>query len=293
MLVAEVPLSPGSAPAEVTGESRRRELADFLSTRRARLQPEDVGLPRGGRRRTRGLRREEVAQLAGVGVTWYTWLEQGRDVRASLEVLEAIARGLRLSSPERIHLLQLGRGEMPPPQCEPERVSPTVRRMIENLGLTPAYITGRRWDLLAWNRAATAVFGDFGAVPEPARNQIWLTFMDPAKRELLPDWETVAHLSVAKFRAASARHIGDQAFEELIAALHRASPEFSAAWRRHDIEPCIGGQLTVRHPSAGTLRFEIAMFTPQEDSEQRLVVYSPIAEHDTFGKLAGLMRNQA
>ena len=135
---------------QVNGERRRAELADFLRRRRESITPEDVGLPDGGRRRTPGLRREEVAQLAGVGATWYTWLEQGRDVRASLEVLESISRALRLTPAERTHLVLLGRGEDPPPCKSPaERVSGTLRRLIENLGPNPAYVLGRRWDYLA------------------------------------------------------------------------------------------------------------------------------------------------
>src|SRR5689334_6119702 len=142
------------------GERRRAELADFLRRKRASIKPEDVGLPNGGRRRTPGLRREEVALLAGVGATWYTWLEQGRDVRASLDVFEAISRALRLSPAERTHLVLLGRGEEAPP-CKPptERVSPAIRRLVESLGPNPAYVIGRRWDYLAWNRAATVLFG--------------------------------------------------------------------------------------------------------------------------------------
>ncbi|HEX4189223.1 MAG TPA: helix-turn-helix transcriptional regulator, partial [Solirubrobacteraceae bacterium] len=203
-----------------SGQLRREALADFLRTRRAALQPEDVGLRGGGRRRTPGLRREEVAQLAGVGATWYTWLEQGRDVRASLDVLEALSRALRLNQAERNHLILLGRGESAPPCRNPaERVSPTLRRLIENLGPNPAFILGRRWDYLAWNDAGVALLGDLGAIPRAARNHAWLTFTDPARREMFTDWERSSRVLVAKFRADSARHIGDPEFESLIEAL--------------------------------------------------------------------------
>src|SRR4051794_32834901 len=165
----------GACPPE--GLCRRQELADFLRQRRAAIGPEEVGLPAGGRRRTPGLRREEVAQLAGVGTTWYTWLEQARDVRASLEVLEALSRALRLTPAERTHLILLGRGEEPPPVKTPaERVAPTLRRLIENLGANPAFILGRRWDYLAWNDAATMLLGDLGTLPPGTRNHVWLTF---------------------------------------------------------------------------------------------------------------------
>src|SRR5712691_4962288 len=138
----------------MNGASRRSELADFLRKRREALKPDEVGLPNGGRRRTPGLRREEVAQLAGVGTTWYTWLEQGRDVRASLDVLESISKALRLTPAERRHLILLGRGEQAPQLCAPaEKVSPPVKRLIQNLGTNPAYLLGRRMDILAWNPA--------------------------------------------------------------------------------------------------------------------------------------------
>ncbi len=245
--------------------------------RRAALQPEDVGLPGGGRRRTPGLRREEVAQLAGVGTTWYTWLEQGRDVRASLEVLEALSRALRLDQAERSHLILLGRGEAAPP-CKqpPERVSPTLRRLIENLGPNPAYVLGRRWDYLAWNDAAVALLGDFGAIPRAARNHLWQTFTDPARREMFSDWQSSSRVLAAKFRADSARHIGDPEFESLILALRRSSPEFARAWERHEVSHSGEGRKDLRHPLAGMMSFNHAVFPPAEKPEQRLILFTPL-----------------
>jgi len=272
-----------------TSGRRREELADFLRKRRAHLKPEDVGLPTSGRRRTPGLRREEVAHLAGVGATWYTWLEQARDVRASLDVLESISRALRLTPAERTHLVLLGRGEEPPPCKSDERVSPTVRRLIENLGPNPAFVIGRRWDYLAWNSAACALLGDFGAVPKAARNHVWMHFMDPARREIFPDWEASSRLLVAKFRADSARHIGDPTFEQLIDTLRKSSPEFCKAWKKHEVARTGAGRKTVRHPLVGTMRFEHAVFNPQDDPEQRMILYSPMAEDDTRAKLALLL----
>lgn len=273
-----------------SGERRRAELADFLRGRRANLQPADVGLPNGGRRRTPGLRREEVAQLAGMGATWYTWLEQGRDVRASLDVLEALARALRLNPAERTHLILLGRGEDPPPCKSPaEGVSPTLRRLIKNLGPNPAFILGRRWDYLAWNEAAVALLGDLSAVARASRNHAWLTFTDPARREMFTDWERSSRLLVAKFRADSARHLGDPAFESLIAALRKRSPEFAKAWERHEVSRSGEGRKDLRHPVAGMLSFSHAVFHPAEFSEQRLILYSPLPDHDTPGKLAKLI----
>jgi transcriptional regulator with XRE-family HTH domain len=285
------PAGPATLPAraEANGELRRAELADFLRKRRAHLKPEDVGLQSGGRRRTPGLRREEVAHLAGVGTTWYTWLEQGRDVRASLDVLEAIARALRLTPAERTHLVLLGRGEEPPPCKTAERASPTLKRLIENLGANPAYVIGRRWDYLAWNRAATLLLGDLGQVPKASRNHVWLHFMDPSRRELFTDWQQGSRLLVAKFRADSAHHLGDPEFEQLITALRKSSPEFCRAWKKHEVSRAAVGRKEIRHPLAGTMVFEHAVFTPGEATEQRMVLYSPLPEHDTPAKLAQLL----
>ena len=232
-----------------------------------------------------------MAQLAGVGTTWYTWLEQGRDVRASIEVFEAIARALRLTPAERAHLILLGRGEEAP-ACKPpaERVSPTLRRLIENLGTNPAMVLGRRWDYLAWNRAACALFGDFDAIPRAARNHLWQLFMDPIRREMLPDWEETTRLAAAKFRADSAEHLGDPSFEELIGALRQASPEFCKAWKRHEVARVGEGRKMIDHPIAGTLVFEHAVFNPVEASEQRLTLYSPVPDTDTAEKLAELLK---
>jgi transcriptional regulator with XRE-family HTH domain len=249
---------PAVREKPLPAERRRSELADFLRTRRAALQPEDVGLPSGGRRRTPGLRREEVAQLASVGATWYTWLEQGRDVRASLEVLEALARALRLTQAERTHLVLLGRGEEPPPYKSPaERVSPALRRLIDNLGPNPAFILGRRWDYLAWNDAAAALLGDLGSIPRPSRNHAWLTF------------------------------------ESLITALRNTSPEFSRAWDRHEVSQAGEGRKDLRHPAVGMLSFSHAVFHPAEASEQRLILYSPLPDNDTPAKLATLLEGRA
>jgi transcriptional regulator with XRE-family HTH domain len=272
------------------GESRRAELADFLRNRRDAIRPEDVGLPNGGRRRTPGLRREEVAQLAGVGTTWYTWLEQGRDIRASADVLEALAGALRMTPAERSHLIMLGRGEqveLPEPPCE--KVSPTLERLVQNLGTNPACVIGRRWDFLTWNPAFAVLLGDPAELPEGRRNHIWATFMDPRRRKLLPDWNRGARSVVARFRADSARHLGDPAFEELIDALRRESPEFARSWQRHEVARSGEGRKVLNHPRAGKLVFEHAVFKREELTEQRLILYSPLPDADTPAKLERLL----
>jgi transcriptional regulator with XRE-family HTH domain len=275
------------------GDRRRYELADFLRKRRAAIQPEDVGLQNGSRRRTPGLRREEVAQLAGVGTTWYTWLEQGRDVRASLEVLEALARALKLTPAERIHLILLGRGEEAPPVAgPPERVSPTLKRLIDGLDPNPACLLGRRWDYLAWNRATTALFGDYAKLPRAARNHVWQMFTDPVRREMLTDWEQAGRLCTAKLRADHARNLGDPAFEQLVESLRNASPEFCKAWKRHEVASSGEGRKVLIHPIVGKLVFEHAIFHPADAPEQRLVLYTPVPEEETAEKLATLLSDE-
>ena len=276
------------------GERRREELADFLRTKRASLKPEDVGLPDGGRRRTPGLRREEVALLAGVGATWYTWLEQGREVRASLEVLEAVSRALRLTPAERAHVILLGRGEQAPPCKAPaEEVSPVLRRLVSNLGPGPAYLLGRRWDYLAWNRSFERVFGWEPGSDPLSRNHVWLWFMDPGRRTLSSgDWSTSARLLVAKFRADSASNLGDPAFEELVSALDSASPEFRKLWKRHEVSGSGDGHKELSHPVVGRLAFDHAVFRHGDTGEQRLILYTPCREHDTRAKLAQLLEDE-
>jgi hypothetical protein len=224
-----------------------------------------------------------------VGTTWYTWLEQGRDVRASLDVLEAISRALRLTPAERTHLVLLGRGEAPPPCKSDERVHPTVRRLIENLGPNPSWVLGRRWDYLAWNSAACAILGDLDDVPRAARNHLWLHFMDPARREMYEDWAPTARLMTAKFRADHAHHIGDPTFEQLVTSLRNSSPEFCKLWRKHEVAVVGSGRKTIHHPVVGTMLFEHAVFHPHENPDQRMVLYSPMPDKDTPAKLAQLL----
>jgi transcriptional regulator with XRE-family HTH domain len=269
---------------------RRTELAGFLRARREGLRPEDVGLSGGGRRRTPGLRREELAALAGVGTTWYTWLEQGRDVQASLAVLEALGQALRLSPAERAHMIRLGRGEPPPPlPPQKETVSPALRRLIDSLNPTPVYLLGRRFDFLAHNRAAAVLFPEIERVPPPKRNHLWLVFMHPAWRQLYPDWEPNARRLVGRFRAAYAERVGDPAFESLLEQLLAGSAEFREWWPRHEVVASGEGRKEIEHPIAGHLEFEHSVFLHAEKSEQRLVLYSPREGTGTAEKLAALL----
>jgi transcriptional regulator with XRE-family HTH domain len=283
-------MTTGNGSLTQDGAARRAELADFLRARRAALRPEDVGLPGGGRRRTPGLRREEVAQLAGMGTTWYTWLEQARDVRPSRSVLDSLADALGLSPAEHAHLMLLGRGEEVSVDDLPrETVSDTLRRLVENLGPSPAVILGRRWDFLVWNAAYAAVFGDPADLPDDYRNHIWATFHDPARRRLFSDWEAGARSSVARFRADSARHVGDPHFDALIEEMRRTSGQFAEWWSRHEVARSGEGRKVIRHPKAGKLFFEHAVFRREEAPEQRFILYTPLPKGETPEKLARLL----
>ncbi len=271
-------------------EARQQALAEFLRSRRERLAPAEVGLAPGTRRRTPGLRREEVALLAGVGTTWYTWLEQGRDVRPSPEALSGLARALRLDPSEKRHLFILsGR---PPPEAEvpaPEAVDEGVRRMLKSMETQPAYVTGWRWDLLAWNQAAVAVFGDYSLLPPDERNVMHNVFANPAHRRLLMDWEKIAPVTLATFRADTARFAGHPDHERLVATLSEKSPEFRAWWSRHDVLAPIAGHKRIRHPEMGTMTFEYMSLAVDGGSSLRVTVYTPLSADGTIDKLHRLL----
>jgi transcriptional regulator with XRE-family HTH domain len=272
-------------------DNRRREFAAFLRSRRERLTPADVGLAEGFRRRTPGLRREEVALLAGVGATWYTWLEQGRDVRPSPEVLSALARALKLDSAERRHLFLLC--DRPPPEMRtpgPETVPASLLRMLDSMRVQPAYVLGRRWDLLAWNRAAVALFGDYDRLDGDRRNIMHMVFADPDHRRLLVDWDELARTVLAMFRSDSARYTGDADFERLIARLRAASPEFRDWWDKHEVLRPITGHKRIDHPIGGRMVFEYTSLAIADPPDMKLVVYTPLEQEQTCEKLEQLLK---
>ena len=257
---------------------RRQALADFLRQRRACLSPAEVGLPPGMRRRTPGLRREEVAQLANMGTSWYVWLEQGRDVHPSAQVLESLAQALRLTLNERRHLFLLA-GQPLPPHASflEERTSPEFQQVLDDLNPTPAYAVGRRWDLLAWNKAADGLFAISEASSLYARNLVWRLFTSPTMRER-PNWEQVARGTLAEFRTASARYPGDRWFEELIEDLKRVSPEFRRWWPHHDVRSALDGRKVMEHPTLGHLEFEHLTLQVLSNPDVRIMIYTPLAE---------------
>jgi transcriptional regulator with XRE-family HTH domain len=266
--------------------ARRSELADFLRDRRARVSPDSVGLVDNGRRRTPGLRREEVAQLAGVGLSWYTWLEQGRDIKPSGQVLDALARVLRLDAGERAHLFHLARVELPlPGGAYPREAPETLRAIVDALVPNPAYLLGPRADVLAWNRAARALMGEPAAAPDGRPNLLWSLFAGDRRRD--EQWRGTAHGMLARFRAEHARRLGDPDFEALIEALRVSSPDFRAWWARHEVLTEQLGTKTVEHPRHGTLRLHHLQSVPTSHPDLRLTQFVP-ADDATRATLAAL-----
>lgn len=270
-------------------ETERREaLADFLRTRRMRLSPEDVGLPPGFRRRTPGLRREEVAQLANIGTSWYTSLEQGRDVNPSEQVLESLVQALRLTDAERRHLFLLALRYVPEQNLPmEEQVSPALEQMVMALDPHPAYITGRRWDVLTWNKTADHIFNFSQATTPYGRNMLWRAFTNAASVHDYEEWAAVARGMVARFRADSARYPGDKAFARLIEDLQKTSAEFREWWSQHDVIGVPNCHKEFQHPTLGYLEFEYVELQVPDNLDLRILVYN--ATPATVAKLKPLL----
>jgi transcriptional regulator with XRE-family HTH domain len=273
-------------PALPPSETRRAELADFLKHRRALVSPDSVGLETNGRRRTPGLRREEVAQLAGVGLSWYTWLEQGRDIRPSPQVLDALARTLRLDSGERAHLFHLARVELPLPAGDyPREAPPELRAVVDELVPNPAYLIGPRTDVLAWNTSAVRVIGEPETAPDGRPNLLWWLFA--SDRPHSEQWRDTARSTLARFRAEHARRIGDPDFAALIKALEAASPHFRTWWPRHEVLTEQLGTKTIDHSELGTLRLRHLQSVPTSHPDLRLTQFTP-ADDSTRATLQAL-----
>ncbi|WP_411148235.1 helix-turn-helix transcriptional regulator [Streptomyces sp. A30] len=280
---------PAQDPSAEAGGSldRRAELSEFLRTRRARLKPEDVGLPDFGRhRRVPGLRREELAQLAGVSVAYYTRLEQGNGRNVSAEVLDAIARALRLTDAEHAHLMHLAK----PKQHKKKQAAPTqqqvrsaLRQLLDTMDGIPAYVVGRRSDILVWNRMAAAVFGDWAQLPPQERNWARMTFLKPEYRELFVEWEQKATDIVSYLRMDAGCHPDDPRLSALVGELSVKSEEFRRLWATHDVKEKSHGVKRMQHPLVGRLELSFETFRLIDDEEQSLITYhaepgSPSAE---------------
>ncbi|MFF8842900.1 helix-turn-helix transcriptional regulator [Streptomyces sp. NPDC015127] len=257
-------------------QRRRPELAAFLRSRRARVTPADVGMPPGLRRRTPGLRREEVAQLSGVGVTWYTWLEQGRPINASAQVLDAVARTLRLDQPEREHLYHLAEVPyVPDPAEEGQSVGPEIQGIIDALDPHPAVVYNARYDVLATNRAYRVLFAlhDPGALG--MRNVLWTLFTMSEASCPVVFRDSELPLMVAQLRGAYGRHVGEPAWESFIRRLSAASPLFARLWESGDVIPPGPRVKTFRHRAIGEVRMTSVSLSINGMPECRIVAYTP------------------
>ncbi|PES41085.1 transcriptional regulator [Priestia megaterium] len=276
----------------LSDKERRRELGDFLKVRRERLSPGDFNLPIGARRRAKGLRREEVSQLAGIGVTWYTWLEQGRDIQVSSEVLEAISRIFTLNKEEKEHLFLLGNQPLPSTtvQNERENIDRVVKNLLSQLGHCPAYVTDEKLNIVDWNKAAIKVFGDFNEMDERNRNAVWRCFTSKEYQNLFQNWEDHAQRLIAQFRLAYTRFVGDEWFKTIISELSEESPHFYEWWSNHEVlgTPC--GKKTIIHPMVGEMIMDHITLQVYDAPELKVTVYQPRQENDTEEKMERLLR---
>lgn len=268
---------------------RHHELAAFLRSRRARVSPEQVGLPGGTRRRTPGLRRGEVALLVGVSSEWYTWLEQGRDIHVSAHVLERVASVLQLDANERAHLFLLARRQPPPVDTfAPPTISPIVQQFLNQLGTIPACVVDPRMNVVTQNAVHCVVFGDYATLCERERNLIWRLFTAPA-RHSNKGWEELARVYLAQFRAHYGRFINDPWWTEEIAELNRISPEFREWWPRHDVCNVSEGQKTMQHPRVGELSFDFLWLQTVDSGDLRLLIHTPRPHSGTAEKIEQLL----
>jgi transcriptional regulator with XRE-family HTH domain len=267
---------------------RRRELGAFLRNRRERIQPELVGVRGGRRRRTPGLRREEVAQLAGVGVTWYTWLEQGRDISPSAQVLDAISRTLQFDAHEHSHLFTLAGIPSSTIANQCLEACPTAQTLLDQLEPFPASLVNDRLDLLAYNRVYASFFADdLEAIPLEERNVLWLVFTNPSWRRVIVDWEESVGNLVAEYRAAMAEHLDEPEWKALVTRLHRAAPEFTAFWERHDVQLVESRMKRARHPTVGLLSLVYTHLWLGQRLGTRITAFTP-ADERTRRKLEAL-----
>ena len=268
----------------------QNSLGTYLRDRRARLDPTAFGFPLQ-RRRTPGLRREEVAQRANVSATWYTWLEQGRGGAPSADVLDRIARAMMLTDVEREHLFLLGLGRPPEARYHaPEGISPRLQRVLDTLKYSPAFIRTATWDVVAWNRAAATVLTDYGTLPEGQRNVLRMMFRDSRVRAAQSNWRSVARYVVASFRADVARAGAARNVQSLVDELCATSPEFAAMWRDNDVQGHGDGVKVLHHPTAGPLSMEFSAFAVDGRPDLNMVIYNPATPADA-DKIRALLKS--
>ncbi|WNV74541.1 helix-turn-helix domain-containing protein [Geodermatophilus sp. DSM 44513] len=271
-----------------TSATARGELAEFLRSRRRQVDPRSAGVPTGGARRTPGLRREEVALLSGVSHTWYTWLEQGRDIRPSRQVVDALARTLRMSPAEHGYVLRLtGHGGSTPGGAV-DGMPAHVQRLLDALGPSPAYAITAGWTIAGWNRAYQRLYPGVATVPPAERNLLWLVFTDPAVRDLLGDWGTDSRRFLTQFRAEVGPRLADPGVVDLVSRLQAASPDFRAGWASHDVDRFSSAERRFEHPRVGTLLLEHHQLAPADAPGLSVVVYTAAEGGDAADRLARL-----
>lgn len=269
---------------------RYKELADFLKTRRAKILPSQVALSSGTRRRTPGLRREEVAQLAGIGVTWYTWLEQGRPIHVSTQVIESLSKVLLLDKQERIHLYLLANQPLPADiQRYQGTVSPILQHVLDSLIFCPSFVMDQRWNVIAWNKAACLVLGDFSKMNVRERNVVWGMFTNNKYKQLFVDWNLHAKGLLGRFRSTCGQYIEDSWLAQFIDDLKMQSIEFNLWWSLHEIQSNGEKYKQLNHPVAGRLDFEVSNFDVSDNSCLKLIVHVPLSGTDTATKMKSLL----
>lgn len=265
-----------------TAAERRKELGAFLRARRARLTPTAVGLPPAGPRRRGGLRREEVATLSQVSATWYTWLEQGRDIQPSRHVLDALGRTLLLNPTEHAYMLTLaGYAPLNGRAASAVHTAPGhVQRLLDALVGFPAYAIAPDWTITGWNAAYLDLYPNVATVAPEERNLLWLVFTDPYVRDLLPDWEVTSRRFLGEFRAEAGPRLGDLSGSPAIQRLLETSEGFREAWQDHHIEGFASRMRVFDHPIAGAQHFEHHRLAPADHPDLHVVVYTPVRAND-------------
>ncbi|PWI20825.1 DNA-binding protein [Streptomyces sp. Act143] len=291
-VTATAPAAGGTTGA---AEVRRHELAAFLRHRREHISPEQVGLPRGRRRRTPGLRREEVAHLSAVGVTWYTWLEQARDIQVSVQVLDALARTLLLDPNERAHLFQLAGAVDPTPATSCPSVTPAIRHVLEQLEPIPACVQNSRYDILAYNRTYGLLLCDLDAVPAEDRNCLILSYTHEPWRSSIVHLEQTQRLMAARFRATMAGHLGEPAWKMLLQRLRTESPEFCEAWERHEVGAHLSKRKEFLNRYVGPVAVHHTDMWLGPEAGPRMVTYVPADEEsrERLERLHAIARERA
>lgn len=257
-----------------SGLAERGELAQFLRAARSRLRPETVGLPSHRRRRVPGLRREEVAELADIGVAWYTWLEQGRDVNVAVATLQRIAQALQLKPQEQVFLFNLAGKQLPSiPDLEHRPSLESLQQLVVALQPHPALLINASWDILCWNHAALELFGDFSAMEEHERNRLWLLFTMPEWRNLHNDWARYARCSLAHFRRDAGEKVKEPHFQQLINALQQVSPEFREWWSSYEVVTPVPIHNKFHHPERGLLEYDLNLLQVYHAKELQLFAF--------------------